>query len=375
MLFGNGVIALIKKLGKFLSNLGLVFGLVGILLAFVEKDIDIPTRIFYAVVGVIVCLIAKVKTFRHALISILFLLVSISYVFSLIDGDMQLNATSVLAFLCTLSICIYFGYKVLKHRNISQIDLHAIDAMSGLEFEEYTGKLLRKLGYTDVTVTKASGDQGVDVLATKNGLRYAIQCKNYQHSLDNTSVQEAYAGMKFYGCDRAAVITNSTFTSGAKELANAIGVELWDRQALSSMIIKAKRKNLSAIATVRQVNIDSKNREYEPLPHASVASSSDPGKTVPHIPDYRSDGTPAGDHYHDPMLTAAVDVAFEAGQVSVSILQRSLKLGYARCARLIDEMEALGIVGPFNGSIPRKILISKEKWKQMREFIGDSLPF
>ena len=65
----------------------------------------------------------------------------------------------------------------------------------------------------------------------------------------------------------------------------------------------------------------------------------------------------------DEMLPAAVDVILETGQASVSMLQRRLKLGYARAARIVDEMEDKGIVGPFQGSKPRSILITKEQWE------------
>ncbi len=68
----------------------------------------------------------------------------------------------------------------------------------------------------------------------------------------------------------------------------------------------------------------------------------------------------------DEMLPAAVDVILETGQASVSMLQRRLKLGYARAARIVDEMEEKGIVGPFQGSKPRAILITKEQWETQK---------
>ena len=68
----------------------------------------------------------------------------------------------------------------------------------------------------------------------------------------------------------------------------------------------------------------------------------------------------------DELLPQAVDVVLETGQASVSMLQRRLKLGYARAARIVDEMEEKGIVGPFQGSKPRNILVSKEQWEQMK---------
>ncbi len=68
----------------------------------------------------------------------------------------------------------------------------------------------------------------------------------------------------------------------------------------------------------------------------------------------------------DEMLPDAVDIILETGQASISMLQRRLKLGYARAARIVDEMEEMGIVGPTQGSKPRNILITKEKWEAMR---------
>ena len=61
-----------------------------------------------------------------------------------------------------------------------------------------------------------------------------------------------------------------------------------------------------------------------------------------------------------------MDVILELGQASVSLLQRRLKLGYARAARLMDQMEEKGIVGPSEGAKPRQILITKEQWVQMQ---------
>ena len=68
----------------------------------------------------------------------------------------------------------------------------------------------------------------------------------------------------------------------------------------------------------------------------------------------------------DEMLAAAVEVIFETGQASVSMLQRRLKLGYSRAARLVDQMEERGIVGPFEGSKPRQVLITRAQWQELQ---------
>mgnify|MGYP001015232984 CR=1 FL=1 len=66
------------------------------------------------------------------------------------------------------------------------------------------------------------------------------------------------------------------------------------------------------------------------------------------------------------MLPAAVEVILETGQASVSMLQRRLKLGYARAARIVDEMEERGIIGPYEDSKPRQVLITRQQWLEMR---------
>ena len=77
-------------------------------------------------------------------------------------------------------------------------------------------------------------------------------------------------------------------------------------------------------------------------------------------------GTPDPAGEFDELLPAAVDVVLETGQASVSMLQRRLKLGYSRAARLVDQMEERGIVGPFEGSKPRQLLISRERWQELQ---------
>ena len=104
-----------------------------------------------------------------------------------------------------------------------------VDTMSGIEFEAWCMDLLRKAGFEDVQPTKASGDQGVDILAVKDEVPYAFQCKCYASDLGNTPVQEVYAGLRFYHRNVGVVITNRYFTQGAQDLAAACDVLLWDR--------------------------------------------------------------------------------------------------------------------------------------------------
>jgi S-DNA-T family DNA segregation ATPase FtsK/SpoIIIE len=88
--------------------------------------------------------------------------------------------------------------------------------------------------------------------------------------------------------------------------------------------------------------------------------------------DKQKDEPEANDH--DELLPQAVDVIFESGQASVSMLQRRLKLGYARAARIVDQMEQMGIVGQFEGAKPRALLITRDQWRQMQYLSGNAPP-
>lgn len=115
-------------------------------------------------------------------------------------------------------------------------DLNDIDYMTGYEFEDYIHDLLIGLGYTDVETTPRSNDFGVDVIAKKDDVKYAIQCKNYANKLGNTPVQEVATGKNYYNCQVGVVVTNNYFTDNAKELAEKNGILLWDRDKLERMI-------------------------------------------------------------------------------------------------------------------------------------------
>ena len=121
-------------------------------------------------------------------------------------------------------------------------DVEYIDYMEGHDFEYFCAGLLMKNGFTNVNVTPGSGDQGVDILAEKFGVRYAIQCKNYASKLGNTPIQEVNAGKMFYKCDIGVVLTNSTFTPAAIELANSTNTRLWDRTELQRLMTEAARQ-------------------------------------------------------------------------------------------------------------------------------------
>lgn len=128
-----------------------------------------------------------------------------------------------------------------------------VDRMDGYRFEQFVADVLRVNDFRDVTVTKASGDYGVDITASKEKQSYAFQCKCYQSTLGLKPIQEVYSGAKKYGADRAVVVTNSYFSKNAKVLALDLSVQLWDRDVLAEMIWKKKRREETGAVPAAEV--------------------------------------------------------------------------------------------------------------------------
>ena len=135
-----------------------------------------------------------------------------------------------------------FEYRIFeaKMKNKTQqnedgYSIHDVDLMSGEEFEKFVAKIFSKMGYVS-EVTKHTGDFGVDVIAEKDGMKIAIQAKCYTGSVSNSAVQEIVAGMKYCSCQRGVVVTNSTFTKAAIELARSNSIQPWDRKILEEKI-------------------------------------------------------------------------------------------------------------------------------------------
>lgn len=111
----------------------------------------------------------------------------------------------------------------------------------------FCAEILSLNGFADVQVTQGSRDQGVDIIAYKDDIKYGVQCKCYSSDIGNKAVQEVYAGKNFYNCDVAAVLTNRYFTKSAIELAQKNRVHLWDRCRLSELIENCKENLLGKL--------------------------------------------------------------------------------------------------------------------------------
>lgn len=105
-----------------------------------------------------------------------------------------------------------------------------IEKMSGYEYEKFAAKKLLKHGFRRAKVTQQSGDFGADILATDaRRKKVAVQCKKYAKPVGVKSVQEVLAAVQYYDCDYGMVVTNSTFTAAAKELAKKTDVVLKEK--------------------------------------------------------------------------------------------------------------------------------------------------
>lgn len=217
-------------------------------------------------------------------------------------------------------------------------ELLSIDTMSGIEFEDYFTILLNKMGYI-AKGTKATSDEGADIIAEKDNVKYVFQCKNYSSSVGNKAVQEVYTAQGIYKCDKAIVITNNYYTKQAVKEAEILSIILWDRDVLEKILYQVYEFDMQ--------NLEERKLSYN--------------KNTVYEEDDKSDNE------IDPLLMDGIDVAVQLGEISTSLIQRKFKVGYSRAAYIIDQMEERGIISGYQGSKPRGVLISKEQWKEMKK--------
>ena len=137
---------------------------------------------------------------------------------------------------------LYFAFVIILIINIMliirlrrrAIRPQPMDEMEGHDFEYYCAELLEGMGFAEVEVTKGSGDFGADILAEKDGISYAIQCKCYDKPIGVRAVEEIYAGRDYYDRMVGVVMTNQYFTQPAVDMAKKLNILLWDRDYISA---------------------------------------------------------------------------------------------------------------------------------------------
>ena len=114
--------------------------------------------------------------------------------------------------------------RLMRRRKIKRISRSRmpVESMSWDEFEYFVADWLKNRGYTDVQLTEHY-DLGVDIVARKDGVTWGIQVKHYSGLVGINAVRQVVVALKMYGCDRAMVVTNSTFSRPAIELARSQG--------------------------------------------------------------------------------------------------------------------------------------------------------
>jgi restriction system protein len=117
--------------------------------------------------------------------------------------------------------------------------VNKFSSLSGTEFENLLVRLYDSMGYSTQHTGK-SGDQGADVIANKNGERILIQAKRYTNwNTGNAAVQQVFAAMKFYDCNKGIVIsTSENFTREARELAKVTDIELVSKDRISELLME-----------------------------------------------------------------------------------------------------------------------------------------
>lgn len=241
-----------------------------------------------------------------------------------LSSGQKLAVKLVCAAVCVLVLLRIFGFIRRKYT------LKQLDGLEGHRFEYACADILKMNGFKNVKVTQGSGDYGVDIIAYKNGKKYAVQCKRYSHKLDNKPIQEVKAGLAYYHCDIGAVMTNQYFTEPAKELARINGVKLWDRNALSKMLRKTSKTK-----TVKE-----KKTRKEKRP-------SFPPMTI-----------------SDPLTREAIEIIATNQNADTDFIQRKLRLGYPHAESILSEIESLGLIGP-QTETGREIRITAEDLPQL----------
>jgi restriction system protein len=134
-------------------------------------------------------------------------------------------------------LLLAYALRLRREKYIRALQIADVDNMSGRDYEKCIARLLEHRGF-HVQLVGRSGDLGVDMVAQKEGIKYAIQTKRWKNGVDRTAVSDAVAGMCHYKSDRAIVITNCYFRTGAKQLAKSNQCVLVDRETLSKWILE-----------------------------------------------------------------------------------------------------------------------------------------
>ena len=151
-------------------------------------------------------------------------------ILSILVIGLAINHSKIVEYILLIIAVLVLIKILLKLRRFIKYKLSRVDTMTGLEFEKYVAKYLKKNGYKTKLTEKY--DLGIDIVAVKDGIRYGVQVKRHKGIVGANAVRQAVTALNLYDCDRAMVITNSYFSKTAIRLANSNDCILFDRATL-----------------------------------------------------------------------------------------------------------------------------------------------
>ena len=130
-------------------------------------------------------------------------------------------------------------YKQRKRRILFESGIDKVDNMTGIIFEEFLLEHFKHLGYTGY-LTPRNENYGADLIIQKEEIKVVVQAKRWKNNVGVDAIQQVSGAIKHYNADKGLVVTNSSFTKSAYELANSNEIELWDRVKLIEVMDKSK---------------------------------------------------------------------------------------------------------------------------------------
>ena len=151
-------------------------------------------------------------------------------ILSILVIGLAINHSKIVEYILITITTLFLIKLLLKLRRYIKYKLSHVGTMTGLEFEKYVAKFLKKNGY--MTELTEKYDLGIDIVAVKDGIRYGVQVKRHKGVVGANAVRQVVTALNLYDCDRAMVITNSYFSNTAIRLANSNDCILFDRATL-----------------------------------------------------------------------------------------------------------------------------------------------
>lgn len=192
-----------------------------------------------------------------------------------IDEDNFRIKTNIVKFKIELAmLCIknpdFANY--LGNSKVKDTPYEYIEVNTGLEYENFIEEVLKEGDYVVIRTPK-TGDQGVDLIAIKNDIRIAIQCKFYSKPVGNKAVQEVVAGKDYYECEYACVVSNNFFTPAAKKLASASNILLLNEDSIVEELNK-----ITSDSTFDKTKHNNEDNDDEELLFTDLTDENDPMK-------------------------------------------------------------------------------------------------